>query len=79
MSRPVTGKYTEKVNPKAGDLVTVQEYRDLADSGAIMNSDGFGRAVKDGMEDDRYEVELRPRKHGADIPQDATHVMWYNK
>ena len=53
------------------DIYTVAEWKEAVELGAFKNWDGSGYWVKDGM------------KSSAEVfssdPEDATHVVWYNK
>ncbi len=54
------------------DLFTLAEWAEAVKDGSFNEYDGFGNYVKDGM-----------AAWGTDVfgndPQDATHVVWYNK
>lgn len=62
--------------PANGDVMTVEAFRDAVSAGSLMNCDGFGYPVRDGMADSRREI--RPST-ADEIPEDATHVVWFNK
>lgn len=57
--------------PNYGDLMTIEEWKDAVEEGYIMDDDGSGNWVKDGMMSrfDPFSSEQ----------EDATHVMWFNK
>lgn len=70
--------YSENVNdsPDLGDLLTMQEFFSMCAAGALIDYDGFGNPVKDGMADSNIEIKpSRPQ----DIPEDATHIWWFNR
>lgn len=79
--------YTEKVNfsvtGKYGngpadedDVYTVEEFKECCSSKLFIDYDGWGHPVKDGLADP--EIDVKPsRVH--EIPEDATHVVWYNR
>ena len=62
--------------PRYAYLVTVDQfYRDVR-HGYMIDYDGYGYPVFNGMMD--QNVEIRPsRVH--DIPPEATHVAWFNR
>ena len=58
------------------DVYTVDEFRACCAQGAFIDYDGFGHPVKDNLFDG--DIDIRPsRLH--EIPEDATHIVWYNK
>lgn len=59
-----------------GELMTVQEFKDAVRCAAFTDYDGFGCPVKDGKVYSKFFVSPS-RLH--DIPEDATHIEWYNK
>jgi len=63
--------YGEPVPKSYGDLMTIEDWNDAINEGYIIDSDGIGYWVKDGMRS-RDEVFSTAQK-------DATHVAWYNK
>ena len=66
-------EYKRKFEAKEDDMfVTVREWLDECKNIGFFNSDGHGRWVKDGYINDHDEVF-------SSEPQDATHVIWYNK
>jgi hypothetical protein len=73
-------EYDRSYDPDNGDLMTVADYLESVKSGCLMDCDGFGFAVKDGMErvGDYFSKMVQPSKPSS-IPADATHIAWYNK
>jgi hypothetical protein len=69
--------YTRKSDPERCDLMTIQDYLDNVKYGSIIDYDGFGHPVKDGLVD--TSIDIYPSFGGTDIPKDATHIEWYNK
>lgn len=67
--------YTEKL-PDYGDLMTVKDFREACESGAFIDYDGSGHPVKDGKM--MRTLDVIPSKLGR-IPEDATHIMWFNR
>ncbi len=59
-----------------GDLMTVAEYLECVECGAFIDYDGFGYAVKDGMVDE--ETFMYPSQR-HELPEDATHILWFNR
>jgi hypothetical protein len=58
------------------DVYTIQEFKACCDHGAFIDYDGFGFPVKDKMADPG--IEIKPSKL-QDIPEDATHIVWFNR
>lgn len=56
-------------------LLTVEEFVEDCETGLFMDYDGFGNPVKDGkMARDKIYPSGLER-----IPDDATHIAWFNK
>jgi hypothetical protein len=67
--------YNVKI-PDYGDVMTVEEWRACVESGYFIDDDGIGAPAKDGMMmDDRDAFPSGI----DDIPEDATHIVWFNK
>ena len=75
MSRKQTGNYTGKV---FGDdhVMTVAEYLEDVAGGCLIDDDGDGHPVKDGLADSG--IVINPSDGDANIPLDATHIVWFN-
>lgn len=58
------------------DVYTVEEFRQHVHNGSFVDYDGFGHPVRDGRAD--VSVYVKPSGLG-DIPEDATHIVWYNR
>ncbi len=67
--------YTEKVADD-DDVMTVEQFIKMCMCGALIDYDGFGHAVKNGYLDPTFDVT--PSYLGS-IPDDATHIVWYNR
>ena len=67
-------EYNEPIG-RNGDVMTVQEFRDLCKEGTLTDYDGFGSVAKDGMM--TREERITPSTR-FNIPDDATHVVWFN-
>ena len=58
------------------DVYTVKEFLELCRNGALIAYDGHGYPVKNMMAD----PTLRIKPSGVQrIPNDATHIVWYNR
>jgi len=57
--------------------MTVQSFLDNVRLAAYTDDDGFGHPATDGVEN--TSVRIYPSEMGRDIPEDATHIFWYNK
>lgn len=58
------------------DVYTVEEFRQLVNSGMFIDYDGSGHPVRDGKCDPK--IGIYPSRVN-EIPSDATHVVWYNR
>lgn len=67
-------EYNVKI-PDYGDVMTVEEWRSCVESGCFIDDDGIGTPAKDGMMMDR---DVWPSGMD-DVPEDATHIVWFNK
>lgn len=65
----------DKPIPDYGDVMDVQLYKESVSSGLFVDSDGHGRPVKDGLVGN---MTLCPSQVDF-LPEDATHVVWFNK
>ena len=59
-----------------GDLMPVDEFIAACKMGAFIDYDGYGHAVKDGLYDPSRNIKPSYLKN---IPDDATHIFWYNR
>ena len=86
MARPTTANYVRKFSPDEGDLMTVEEYLEAVECGAFIDYDGMGEAVRDGLAGE-YPVcpetgwpdWIKPSQGVEAIPEDATHILWFNR
>ncbi len=79
--------YTKKVNFSVvntygchptgeDDVYTVKHFMELCGDHSFVDYDGDGNPVKDGMSD--ISINIKPsRLH--EIPEDATHIIWFNR
>lgn len=67
-------KYTQDI-PDYGDVMTVEHFRQACKAGAFIDYDGVGHPAKDGR---MGHSEVRPSRL-AEIPPDATHIVWFNR
>jgi len=58
------------------DVYTVEEFCERCNSGAFVDYDGYGHPVRDGLADESFFVWP---SHAAEIPKDATHIVWFNR
>jgi hypothetical protein len=56
-------------------VVTVEEFRQAVGSGFFRDYDGYGHPVKDGKMTNVVIVPSRVHE----IPDDATHIVWFNR
>lgn len=57
-------------------VFSVSEFRTEVLCGNLVDFDGFGYPVKDGLADPT--IDIMPSKLDS-IPSEATHIVWYNK
>jgi hypothetical protein len=82
--RPKTANYTTPIDPD-DHVMTVAEYLDNVDCGLFIDDDGMGDVARDGlvsearMGDTGWPDWIRPSDRDRFIPEDATHVVWYNR
>ncbi len=58
------------------DVYTIEEFKELCAEHSFIDYDGYGYPVKDKMAD--TSMCITPSKIYM-IPQDATHIVWYNR
>jgi hypothetical protein len=58
------------------DVYTVEGFKEFCEDGAFIDYDGFGHPVKNDLAD--FSIEIKPSRV-SDIPDDATHIVWYNR
>lgn len=64
--------------PDFGDLFTIEEFEEMVSYGALNDYDGVGKPVKDELYDwnhDIYPSDVVDKL----IPEEATHILWFNK
>ena len=66
-----------------GDLMTVEEFKDACEDGCFIDYDGMGDMVKDGHivvvdpDSNFFGNWVKPSTRHL-IPDDITHILWYN-
>lgn len=68
--------YTRNINESCGDLFSVNEFREICETGGLIDYDGFGHPVRGNKEN--VDIWIQPSELDR-IPADASHIMWYNK
>ncbi len=58
------------------DVYTVDEFRECVKDGAFIDYDGFGHPVKDKKANE--DICIQPSRVD-DIPDDTTHIIWFNR
>jgi hypothetical protein len=58
------------------DVYTISEFRDHVQDSSFVDHDGYGCPVKDRKAD--KSIIIKPSRI-ADIPADATHIVWFNR
>ena len=67
--------YWEEI-PEYGDAMTVEEFKDDVNTGCLIDYDGFGHPMKDGKM--AGHLDIYPSRVDI-IPEDATHIIWFNR
>jgi hypothetical protein len=70
-----TNNYGKTLN-KEDDVYTVEEFLNCVKTGLFIDYDGFGYPVKDKLAD--KSIMIKPSKV-FQIPDDATHIVWFNR
>lgn len=71
-----THGYLEVIDPDLGYVFELQDYLDAVKEGLLVDYDGFGHPARGGMMNNRWYI--KPSKL-EQIPEDATHIVWYNR
>jgi hypothetical protein len=58
------------------DVFTVDEFKGCVKDGLFTDYDGFGNPMKDGLVCDIFIVKPSELHN---IPEDTTHIIWYNR
>lgn len=58
------------------DVYTVQEFKDCCEDGGFIDYDGYGHPVRDNKSDN--SIYIKPSEL-QNIPDDATHIVWFNR
>jgi hypothetical protein len=66
--------YVIPVKQLGGEVIPLFVWDLYVEEHSIMDDDGFGYPVRDGLADDRVWI-----KPSLKVPSDATHVIWFNK
>jgi len=62
--------------PDYGDLIEVGEFIDCCKGGGFIDYDGGGWPVKDGWMSN--DIRIKPSQREF-VPEDCTHIMWFNR
>jgi hypothetical protein len=73
---PTQQGYTEKPEPR-DHILTVEEFENDCAKTYLMDDDGHGHPMKDGLIDP--DIVIAPSARNSTIPKDATHIVWYNR
>jgi len=74
--RDVSDPCYDKPLPDYGELISVDRFRAAVLAGNLIDYDGTGHPVRDGRMDGKHYVY--PSDPGS-VPEDATHIMWFNR
>lgn len=61
---------------ETGDLFSVKDFKEGCRCGSFTNNDGYGFPVRHGRVD--RMITIKPSNIN-NIPQDASHIQWFNK
>ena len=76
--RPVTGNYSQLMaSVWYGHLYQLDEWLRDVKAGYLIDDDGYGSPVKDGLIDE--QALIYPSDRSLHVPLDCTHIMWYNR
>lgn len=70
-----TGNYGNGIDGE-DDVYTVEEFKEFVKCGAFIDYDGYGHPVKEHLLD--KSIWVKPSNLSV-IPDDATHIVWYNR
>lgn len=62
--------------PEYGDVMPVSEFKDAVHAGVFIDYDGHGYPAQDGVMN--RDIKILPSTV-ANIPEDATHIIWFNR
>lgn len=71
------GNYTKTPGEIDDCVLTLLEFEEDCKFGLFIDYDGFGHPMKDGFIDQK--IWVRPSDRSTSIPEDATHIVWYNR
>ena len=75
--RYMQGRYTKPIDDAdMGDLIQVGSFRESVTCGGFIDYDGFGYASNGAHFDSSRRIHPSCVE---DIPDDATHVLWFNR
>lgn len=69
--------HNQPIDETMSDLMTKEEYLESVQCGGFIDYDGFGHP-SDGVIQDPNTF-ISPSKFGSDIPDWATHIVWFNR
>ena len=70
-------KYDREL-PSYGELMSVEKFVEYCEDLMFIDEDGMGSPVKDNMMAGGFDNYVYPSEL-HNIPEDATHIMWFNK
>jgi len=70
-----TGRYGTGPDDE-DDVYTIEEFKECVKSGTFIDYDGYGYPVKDNLADE--DIMIKPSSI-EEIPDDATHIVWFNR
>jgi len=73
---PLVVPTLEPYDPECGDKFTMQEWKEMAECGGVIDYDGFGDL---GTEEGHSDIRIWPSQWKRPPPSWATHINWYNR
>jgi hypothetical protein len=58
------------------DIYSVEDFHEMCEDHTLTDYDGFGHPIKNGYRDPSHFI-VPSQRHK--IPDDVTHIQWYNK
>lgn len=67
------------INGSRGHLMKIEHWKLSCEDGGFIDYDGFGDLVKDEQLMGIFRRPSDVTHNGRPIPEDATHILWYNR
>lgn len=74
-----TANYDQPIEEVPIAIYKVGKWKMHCANGYLDDYDGFGHPAKDGLMDMRVFIKPSQRDENGHIPEDATHIIWFNR